>query len=72
VLPACCYRRLYKKIKANQRNVTMMRPAVAGVDKRSKSSHDLIFFSRITINKVTPHYNGNPEHCLLSGAISPV
>ena len=49
-----------------------MRPAVAGVDKRSKSSREPIIVSRITISKVTPDYNRNPKHCLLPGAISPV
>ena len=72
VLSVCCYRLLYKKSKAKLRNLITMRPAVAGVDKRSKSSREPIIVSRITISKVTPDYNRNPKHCLLPGAISPV
>jgi len=50
----------------------MMKPAAAGVDKRSKISRDPTIVSRITISKVTPDYNRNPEHCLLSVTRSPV
>ena len=74
VMVLCCLlaHYLYKKVKNNLRNVTMMRPAVAGVDKRSKSSRDPIIASLITISKVTPDYNRNPQHCLVSGTRSPV